>query len=344
MRSGPSAFNLASMAGWLYWISDASYQREADALIGAPSADDYARLAQARAKLNTAEKFGTNRLFYLAAQTEHDYAQQVAVDAPVILQRADGTTFVSLLRALGLWELQRHQWREALTNWSLVIYGPSGRGSLLYGQDLSRFYLSFAPLLVELDDGAGYERFRTNALATFGGTAVPTNAARTLEACLLRPPEEKLMPALKELATILPATPALPTGFQQGISLWRCSSLGAAIHPGRWNWHARIWPQPAEIPHSRPTPVSCVPCVWRGWEDWMRPRPKLTPSAKRLMTSSTRPLYRNPTIWRAGMSGGLATSSCKRLGRHFEEALMVPRASQRHREAREGQDTQLECH
>ena len=216
MKKGPSVWILASMGMWLSWLGDADLQREADALIGAPSADDYGRLAQARAKLNTAEKFGTNRLFYLAAHTEHDSAQQTADETPVILQRTDGTKFVSLLRALGLWELQRHQWREALTNWSLVIYGPSGRGSLLYGQDLSRFYLSFAPLLVELDDGAGYERFRTNALATFGGTAVPTNAARILEACLLRPPDEKQMPALKELATILPATPGSSNGLPAG--------------------------------------------------------------------------------------------------------------------------------
>jgi hypothetical protein len=103
-----------------------------------------------------------------------------------------------------------------LTNWSLVVYGPSSRGSLLYGQDLSGFYLSFAPLLVELDDGAGYERFRTNALATFGGTTVPANAARTLEACLLRPPDEKQMPALTELATVLAARPASSNGLPAG--------------------------------------------------------------------------------------------------------------------------------
>ena len=63
----------------------------------------------------------------------------------------------------------------------------------------------FAPLLLELDDREGYERFRTNAIATFSGTAIPANAARILETCLLRPADEKQMPALKELTTMLPA-------------------------------------------------------------------------------------------------------------------------------------------
>jgi serine/threonine protein kinase len=205
MRTGPSAFNISGMGGWDSWVVAANLQREADILMGAPSADDYARLAQARAKLNEAEKFGTNPHFYEAAPTEHDHAQQLAAGTPPILQRADGKKFVGLLRALGLWELQHQQWREALTNWSLVIYGPSNRGSLLYGQDLSGFYMFFAPLLLELDDREGYGRFRTNAIATFSGTAIPANAARILETCLLRPADEEQMPALKELAMMLPA-------------------------------------------------------------------------------------------------------------------------------------------
>jgi hypothetical protein len=205
MRTGPSAFNLNSMGGWDSWVVAANLQREADILMGAPSSDDYARLAQARTKLNQAEKFGTNPHFYEAAPTEHDHAQQLAAGTPPILQRADGKKFVGLLRALGLWELQHQQWREALTNWSLVVYGPSNRGSLLYGQDLSGFYMFFAPLLLELDDREGYERFRTNAIATFSGTAIPANAARILETCLLRPADEEQMPPLKELAIMLPA-------------------------------------------------------------------------------------------------------------------------------------------
>ena len=103
--------------GWGGWVNGASLQREADALMGAPSVDDYARLAQARTKLNQAEKFGTNPHFYEAARTEHDHAQQLAAGTPPILQRADAKKFAGLLRALGLWELQHQQWREALTNW-----------------------------------------------------------------------------------------------------------------------------------------------------------------------------------------------------------------------------------
>jgi serine/threonine protein kinase len=202
MRTGPSAF---SMGAWDSWVVAANLQREADKLIGVPSSDDYARLAQARNKLNQAEEFGTKPDFYEAARTDHDQAQQLAAGTPPILQRADGKKFVGLLRALGLWELQHQQWREALTNWSLVVYGPSNRGSLLYGQDLSRSYLFFAPLLLELDDREGYERFQTNAIAAFSGTAIPANAARILETCLLRPADEEQMPALKELATMLPA-------------------------------------------------------------------------------------------------------------------------------------------
>ncbi len=213
---GTRTFNQSTMGAFLGWVENANRQREADALMGAPSADDYARLADARAKLDEAEKCGTNRLFYNATQTEHGHAQQIAVESPPILQRTDGKKFVSLLKSLGLWELQHTQWRQAVTNWSRVVYGPSGRGSLLYGQDLSSFYLSFAPLLLELDDVAGYERFRTNALATFDGTTVPANAARILQSCLLRAPDKKLMPALNELATMLPAVPGPSNGLPAG--------------------------------------------------------------------------------------------------------------------------------
>jgi eukaryotic-like serine/threonine-protein kinase len=245
MGAGPSTFGLNTIGGWTGWVEDANLQREADALIGTPLADDYARLAEARSKLNEAEKFGTNPDFYGAARTEHDRAQQLGAETPPILQRTGGKKFVSLLRALGLWELQHRDWRAALTNWNLVVYGPSSRGSLLYGQELSSFCLSFAPLLVELDDREGYEKFRTNAIATFGGTAIPANAARILETCLLRPTDEKQMLALKELAAVLTGQPAssngLPAGdFTLALFKYRSGDPSGALESVRTNLNLAV--------------------------------------------------------------------------------------------------------
>jgi tetratricopeptide (TPR) repeat protein len=101
---------------------------------------------------------------------------------------------------MGWWHLQNHRWPQAEARWQAVAFGPDEGGSLLPGRDLAWFYLSYAPLLIEVDQTNRYEQLRLSALRTFGDTGDTLNAIRILTVCLLRPPPAAIAAKLDKLA------------------------------------------------------------------------------------------------------------------------------------------------
>ena len=247
-QTGPSAFNQRLMGVWMEWVEARTLLREAANLIGELPSTVSPTLADARAKLDKIETVGKDKTFWDAAPAEYDEAARLINEVPALALQVDGKRTGAVFAALGWWRLQRHQWREAAAQWSVLVYGPGDRGSLMTGQDLSSFYLSFAPLIVELEDVAGYEKFRAQAIATFGGTAVPANAERTLAVCLLLPAHTNQMDALGNMARVIasakPPSPVEPPWGSLALALleYRRGNHARSLELIRNHWNSTNQP------------------------------------------------------------------------------------------------------
>ena len=88
----------------------------------------------------------------------------------------------------------RHgEWMEALTNWNRVLeYAPADHVG----------YMNLAPLLLQLDDAAGYRHCRELILEHFGDTTDPRVAERMVKASLLLPPTAAEMAVIAKMAAV----------------------------------------------------------------------------------------------------------------------------------------------
>jgi hypothetical protein len=77
-------------------------------------------------------------------------------------------------------------------------------------------YLSYAPVLIELGNEAGYEKLRDSAITKMGDSVELVVAERVLLACLLLPPKDKHMPTLDKWAQV-------SITLNQGC--WACAAL-----------------------------------------------------------------------------------------------------------------------
>jgi serine/threonine protein kinase len=102
-------------------------------------------------------------------------------------------TMVPFYNVFGGWHARQGEWQEALTNWDLVVeYAPADHMGYLY----------FAPLLLQLDDVAGYRHCRAQILRAFGNTSDPRIAERMVKASLLLPPTADELATIAKMADV----------------------------------------------------------------------------------------------------------------------------------------------
>ena len=103
-------------------------------------------------------------------------------------------TLVPFYNAFGNVHARRGQWREALTNWELVVnYAPADYVGYQY----------LAPLLLQLNDVAGYKACRSQILREFGNTTHPLIAQRMIMASLVLPATDDEMKLIAKMADVV---------------------------------------------------------------------------------------------------------------------------------------------
>ena len=101
----------------------------------------------------------------------------------------------AVLRAVAEWHAVRSRWKQAADRFTLLLHVDQLDGS----DNATLDYLRTGPVLIELGDPKGYERFRQEAIARFTGT--PCRASdRIVKIALLLPADKKLIDSLSPLA------------------------------------------------------------------------------------------------------------------------------------------------
>ena len=111
----------------------------------------------------------------------------------VIQKISPHATLVPFFNVFGGKHARLGEWREALTNWSLVVQ---------FAPDDHIGYMHLAPLLLQLDDVAGYKNVRAQMLRQFGGTSDPRIAERMVIASLILPPAADEMKMIAKMAEV----------------------------------------------------------------------------------------------------------------------------------------------
>jgi eukaryotic-like serine/threonine-protein kinase len=147
----------------------------------------------------------------LLSERQLEKAEQVLNQTP---PRAEGA---SLFQAFGNIHASRNEWQQAITNFTKEIeVAPSNHMA----------YHFLAPLLVQVEDLAGYHRLRGAILRQFAGVSDPMIAERMTKATLLLPPPASDLPAIQKLAdTAAAAGPDHPLWlyfqFAKGLAEYR---------------------------------------------------------------------------------------------------------------------------
>ena len=202
-EQGTASYKANSMGHWIELVETRNLLREATNLVGQPPQEIVFAATNALAKVSQIEALVTNAQFRDANPAQFDDAVRQIGEIPSLAIELEGAATGKMFSALGNWRRLRSEWPETAALWRTVIYGPENRGSLFTGQDLSTFYLSYAPLLVVIGDTNAFEALRAHAVATFGSTGLAANAERVLTVCLLRPAESKLINALTKPAKVI---------------------------------------------------------------------------------------------------------------------------------------------
>jgi eukaryotic-like serine/threonine-protein kinase len=103
-------------------------------------------------------------------------------------------TLVPFYNVFGGSHARHGQWREALTNWELVVK---------LAPDDHVGYQFLAPLLLQLNDVAGYKACRTQILREFGNTSHPLIAQRMVIASLILPPTDDEMKIIAKMTDVV---------------------------------------------------------------------------------------------------------------------------------------------
>ena len=128
----------------------------------------------------------------------------------------------SVLRDLGNWHASNGEWAQAAARFNLLLEADLKDNSLEMTGDL----LLAGPILIELGDVEGYERFRRAAVARFLDTTDPIAAERTLKISLLLPPDADLMKSLQKLSEVAANSVRGIKAAAENMVAWRCVSLG----------------------------------------------------------------------------------------------------------------------
>jgi serine/threonine protein kinase len=106
---------------------------------------------------------------------------------------APHTTLVPFYNVFGGIHARHAEWQQALTNWEWVVK---------YAPDDHIGYQYLAPLLLQLDDVAGYKDCRAQILKQFGNTSDPRIAERMVKASLILPASADDMAIITQMADV----------------------------------------------------------------------------------------------------------------------------------------------
>ena len=103
------------------------------------------------------------------------------------------TSLIPFYNVFGSVHARHGQWREALTNWDLVVK---------YAPDDPIGYQYLAPLLLQMDNVDGYQMLRSQILQQFGNTTDPRTAERMVKVSLILPASDEEMATLSKMAGV----------------------------------------------------------------------------------------------------------------------------------------------
>lgn len=130
--------------------------------------------------------------------------------------------YAAVFRTLGDWHAVHTDWKQAADRFAVLlqINQPDDWDTATLD------YLRYGPVLIELGDMAGYERFRRSAIAHYASTTNPLPAERVVKIGLLTPADSQLVHSLQPLAEV--AAKSLEQdgqGVEVSLAAWRSFSL-----------------------------------------------------------------------------------------------------------------------
>ncbi len=128
-------------------------------------------------------------------QENFDEADNLLNNLSPILPSLEGA---AVFRSVGEWHALEERWQQAADRFAVLLQMNKFDGWDMASLD----YLRRGPVLVELGDVNGYDRFRQEAILRFAGTTNPVAAERSVKVSLLLPADNKTMRALAPLAEV----------------------------------------------------------------------------------------------------------------------------------------------
>jgi serine/threonine protein kinase len=123
----------------------------------------------------------------LLMQAKYSEAEQLIYNVPPY------ASLVPFYNVFGSVHARHGQWREALTNWELVVK---------YAPDDPMGYQYLAPLLLQMGNVDGYKTLRSQILQQFGNTTDPRTAERMTKASLILPASDEEMKTVARMADV----------------------------------------------------------------------------------------------------------------------------------------------
>jgi serine/threonine protein kinase len=161
--------------------------QEKSALKRALEAEQVENQMREQAEQHSAWSQQITRAGLLLMRQKYAESEQLLRDVPPI------AACVPFYNVFGDVHARRGEWREALTNWNLVVkFAPEDHIGYMY----------FAPVLLQLDDVAGYKDCRAQMLRQFGNTADSRIAERMVKASLILPATANEMATITRMAGV----------------------------------------------------------------------------------------------------------------------------------------------
>jgi hypothetical protein len=143
-----------------------------------------------------------------------DKVEKLVDEVPAALFQEDPVRVRDMLYDLANWEGGENRLSQADAHFALFVSGAADRGSLEQRWDHQTMaYTEYAPVLVELDEVARYEKLRDTALKIYGDTTNSAIAERMLSVSLLLPANREQLSVLEKLAQLASRTNPRDTKF-----------------------------------------------------------------------------------------------------------------------------------
>ena len=148
---------------------------------------------QARLRFEAESRERLTQAAFLVSQERFAEADLMLADVTLNDATMEGA---AVFRSLGEWHALNARWKQAVDRFEVLL-----SVNQLEGADVSSLdYLELGPALIELNDLAGYDRFRLGAIDRFKGTNSPFSD-RIVKICLLAPANSRLIGMLAPFAT-----------------------------------------------------------------------------------------------------------------------------------------------